>query len=101
MSDIDRRIELARRQQQLLLRSAELRNRWSAQVQPWQAPLAVADRVRETGRWLASHPEAPLAGLVVLTVMRPRRVWRWGLRLWWGWRTWRQLQRRLAVLRPR
>ena len=28
-----------------------------------------------------------------LTIRRPRRAWRWGLRLWWGWRSWQRVQR--------
>ena len=32
-------------------------------------------------------------------VLRPRRVWRWGWKLWWGWRTLRRLQRRLYPVR--
>ena len=45
-----------------------------------QRPLALADRVHEAWRWLRAHPEAPLAALVVVAVLRPRRAWRWGLR---------------------
>jgi hypothetical protein len=54
--------------------------------------------VHEGWRWLRAHPEAPIAAFVVVAVLRPRRVWRWGWKLWWGWRTLRGLQRRFSAL---
>jgi hypothetical protein len=83
----------------LMLRSAELRQNLASQVAPLQTPLALADRVREGWRWLRANPEAPMAAALVIAVLRPRRAWRWGMRLWWGWRTWRKLQRRLGRVR--
>ena len=91
-----RRAELlARRQQQLLVRSSELRGEFVADAARWQPTLALADRVWAGWRWLRAHPEAPLAAAVVLVVLRPRRMLRWGWRLWAGWRTWQRLQVRL------
>ncbi len=90
---------LLQRQQGLLLRSTELRGRLAADAVVLQRPLALADRVREGWRWLCAHPELPLAALVVVAVLRPRRVWRWGLRAWSGWRTLRRLQRHLQAVR--
>jgi hypothetical protein len=90
-----RAMALALRQQVLLLRSTELRGRLAADAAVLQPPLALADRVREGWRWLRANPAAPVAALVVVAVLRPRRVWRWGWKLWWGWRTLRRLQRRL------
>ena len=54
------------------------------------APLAMTDLFAAS---VAAHPQAPLAAAVVLVVLRPRRAWRWGLRLWWGWRSWQRVQR--------
>ena len=62
-------------------------------------PLALADRVRAGWLWLRAHPQLPLAAAVVLVVLRPRRAWRWGLRLWWGWRSWQRMQRWLQAPR--
>jgi hypothetical protein len=90
-----RAVALALRQQVLLLRSTELRGRLVADAAVLQPPLALADRVQEGWRWLRANPAAPVAALVVVAVLRPRRVWRWGWKLWWGWRTLRRLQRRL------
>lgn len=88
---------LALRQQLLLLRSAELRSRWAADTAVLRRPLALADRVQEAWRWLRANPAAPVAAVVVVAVLRPRRAWRWGLRLWWGWSALRRLQQRLQA----
>jgi len=90
----ERATALALRQQLLLLRSTELRGRLAADAAVLQPPLALADRVQESWRWLRANPAAPVAALVVVAVLRPRRVWRWGWKLWWGWRTLRRLQQR-------
>jgi hypothetical protein len=92
---------LARRQQLLLVRSSELRGQLARDAQGWQAPLALADRVHAGWRWLCGHPEAPLAAAAVLLVLRPRRVLRWGWRLWSGWRLWQRLQRQWPPHGPR
>lgn len=90
---------LLERQHRLLRRSTELRGRLAADAVVLRRPLALADRVREGWRWLRAHPEVPLAALVVVAVLRPRRAWRWGLRAWSGWLTLRRLQRRLQGFR--
>jgi hypothetical protein len=95
----ERATALALRQQVLRLRSTELRGRLAADAAVLQPPLALADRVQEGWRWLRANPAAPVAALVVVAVLRPRRVWRWGWKLWWSWRTLRRLQRRLQPVR--
>jgi hypothetical protein len=95
----ERATALALRQQLLRLRSTELRGRLAAEAAVLQPPLALADRVQEGWRWLRANPAAPVAALVVVAVLRPRRVWRWGWKLWWSWRTLRRLQRRLQPVR--
>lgn len=79
------RDELARRQQQLLIRSAELRVTLAHQAQVLQTPLAAADQVRAGVQWLRRHPQWPLGALVLLALKRPRRVFGWASRLLWGW----------------
>lgn len=90
---------LTRRQQALLLRSAALRGTLGRDLQRLQVPLALADRLHAGWQWLRAHPEAPLAAAVVIVALRPRRAWRWGLRLWWGWRSWQRMQRWLQAPR--
>jgi hypothetical protein len=91
---------LARRQQQLLIRSAELRVMLAQQAQVLQAPLAVADQVRAGVRWLRQHPQWPLGAALVLALRRPRRALGWASRLWWGWGLYQRLQQWLNKLPP-
>jgi YqjK-like protein len=76
---------LAQRQQQLLLRSAELRVTLTHQARALQTPLAMADQVQAGVQWLRQHPIWPLVTLALLALKRPRRILRWGNRLMWGW----------------
>lgn len=80
------------RQHELLLRSSDLRHQLAQDIVVVQAPLALADRVRSAWAWLRAHPEWPLAAVVVVAVLRPRRALRWGSRLWWAWNSWRRVQ---------
>ncbi|MBI3531266.1 MAG: hypothetical protein HY068_02095 [Burkholderiales bacterium] len=80
-----REAELAARQQQLLIRSAELRVTLAHQSQTLQGPLALADQAVSSVHWLRSHPQWPLGALLLLAVLRPRRALVWAGRLWWGW----------------
>jgi len=89
---------LAQRQRLLLARSSELRVHLAADAAVLQRPLELADRVHQGWRWLRVHPEVPVAALVGVAVLRARRAWRWGLRLWMGWRTLQRMQRRLRAI---
>lgn len=89
---------LESRQLRLLVRSSELRSQFAHHAVAWQSPLALADKVQAGWRWLRAHPELPLAAALVVLVLRPRRVWRLGWRLWAGWRLWQRVQGRLPPL---
>ncbi|MDH4289755.1 MAG: YqjK-like family protein [Aquincola sp.] len=91
-----RALALARRQQVLLARSAELRIHAATQLSVLRPPLDLADQFRSGWHWLRTHPEWPIGVAIMVVVLRPRRALRWGLRLWSGWRLLRRLQRRLA-----
>lgn len=82
------------------MRSTALRLQFAREARVLEAPLAVADRVRDGVRWLRSHPEVVLGGVVVVVVLRPRVAWRWALRSWGAWRVWQGLQRRIDRPRP-
>lgn len=88
----ERRLALALRQQVLLQRSEQGRTALASMLGPVRQPLALADRLLSAVSWLRAHPEGLLAAVAVLAVLRPRRVWRWGLRLWSGYRLWRRAQ---------
>jgi hypothetical protein len=78
--------ELMLRQQQLLVRSAQLRLSLADQVLVFKRPLAIADQVRSGLQWLYRNPQWPLGALMILIALRPRRALGWGGRLWRAWR---------------
>lgn len=80
------------RQEQLLLRSAELRQDLARQARALQSPLVLVDQVRSGLHWLRQHPVWPLATLGLLVFKRPRSVLRWLPRLLGGWQLYRQLR---------
>ena len=90
--------ELLLRQQRLLVRSAELRLNFSNQAQVLKTPLALADQAKTGLQWLYHHPQWPLAALVVLIVIRPRRAIAWSGRLWWGWQTFKRARNWISRL---
>lgn len=100
-----RALALARRQGQLLERSAMLRAQVAQHSQPWQQALGHVDEARERARsgwdWLRAHPEVPAAAVALLLVLRPRRTlrlaWRWGRRGLFAWRLWRRYAMHPAV----
>lgn len=89
--------ELVTRQQRLLVRNAQLRLILADQAQVLKGPLAVADQARSGFRWLYNNPRWPLAAMLVLLAVRPRRMVLWGGRLWLAWSTFKRLQSRLAT----
>jgi len=84
--------ELALRRQRVLMRSAALRASLAEQSLVLQAPLAVADVVRDAGRWLYRERGWVAGGIVVVLVVRPRRAWRVLRFGWWLWRSARRVQ---------
>lgn len=83
---------LLQRQQQLLLRSAALRQTLAQQAGALQSPLALADQLRAGGHWLRRHPVWSLAGLGLLVFRRPRIILRWLPRLLGGWQLYLRLR---------
>ena len=81
------------RRQELLRQSSELRVRLQAHAQGMQPVLRVADRAWATGVWLRDHPLLPAAARLLVALLRPRGLLRWGRR---GWSAW-QLVRRLRA----
>lgn len=84
--------ELIMRQQRLLARSAQLRLTLAGQAQSLIKPLAVADQVRNSLRWLYRNPLWPLGAVLVLVVLRPRRMLLWGGRAWWAWGSFKRVR---------
>lgn len=89
------RLRLAMARERLLERSRMLRLNAVQQSVVLLPALQVGDKVREGAQWVRANPEVVAAAAVGLAVLRPRRVWRWSLRIWGGWRLLRQVQQRL------
>ena len=75
------------RQQILLARSQELRSTLADQTEVLKKPLAWIEQIRTGVTWLRHNPQWPLGALALVVLLRPRRAFRWGGRLWWGWQT--------------
>ncbi len=86
-----RQTDLLRQQQQLLLRSAELRGALQQQVQALRTPLALADQLQAGLHWLGRHPVWPLAALAWLLLRPPHRLLRWLPTLLSAWQLMQQL----------
>ncbi len=84
------------RQQQLIMRSAQLRASIANQSQVLIKPLAFVDKVREGVQWLSRHPAWPVGAVLVLIMLKPRKAIVWAGRLWWGWQTYKRLQGRIG-----
>ncbi|MDP2869174.1 YqjK family protein [Methyloversatilis sp.] len=89
-------MHLALARERLLERSRLLRGIAVEQSAALSPALRFGDTVRDGVRWVRVHPEVIAAAAVALFLLRPRRVWRWGLRLWGGWRLLQQMQLRLG-----
>jgi len=91
---------LYRRQQQLLIRSTELRQALVRDVNRLQHPARLVDQITAGWHWIAQHPQWPLGVLAVLLVLKPRRALSWSAKLWWLWKSARQLHRLRQTLQP-
>lgn len=77
---------LALARERLQQRSAMLRERVAAESVVLQPALTLAERLRDAARWVRTHPGLVAVGVAALVVLRPRRAFGWGLRVWSGWR---------------
>ncbi len=91
-----RRHELALERERLQLRSQELRGEVVGQSQALTPWLYAADAGRDAVYWVRTHPEWVAGGVAVVLVLRPRVVWRWGMRGWSLWRLARRWRVRLT-----
>jgi hypothetical protein len=88
---------LARRREDLLARSAVLREGLARDVAGLAGPLRQADRLMDAWRWMRARPVLPLAAAAALALWRPRGAWRWMGRALGLWRVWRGLRGLLGV----
>jgi hypothetical protein len=93
----ERRLRLALKRERLVERSRALRREAVTQSAALEPMLALGDRIRAGAGWVRAHPGTVAAFFVGIAVVRPRRAWRWGTRLWAGWRLLQRVQDRLAA----
>ncbi|MDR2992169.1 MAG: YqjK-like family protein [Burkholderiaceae bacterium] len=94
------RQDLAARHQELLLRSAQLREQLAQHAQIFRPALHVADKVRGGAQWMQRNPVWPLLGAAALgmAAMRPRMVLRLTARAWSGWQLLRRVRPAVTTL---
>lgn len=86
-----RRLDLALKKQRLQLASATQRAQIGQHVAGLAPLFGAADGAGAVLDWVRQRPRWALGGAVVFAALRPRLVWRWGLR---GFSLW-QLGRRI------
>ncbi len=78
---------LTDRRHQLLQRSGQIRQQLVADASAMGPWLGLADQMRVWAHWLQRNPLWVAAAVAGLTIARPRKAFRWGMRLWSVWRT--------------
>ncbi len=87
-----RQAELALRREALCARSDRLRVELADRATVLRLPLRLADGAWRGWRWVKTHPDAVVAGVVVVVVVRPRRAWTLARWTWRSWRAWRKVR---------
>ena len=88
----NREQELLNRREQLVARSGQLRMSLVVQTAALRPRSLLAGGASTASMWVQDHPGWLLGGMVVLVVLRPRRVWRWGSRLLGAWQIVKRVQ---------
>lgn len=94
-----RQVELALRREALAARSERLRGELADRATVLRLPLQLADGAWGGWRWLKAHPDAVVAGVVIVVVVRPRRAWALARWSWRAWRNWRRVRSMVYDLR--
>jgi hypothetical protein len=72
-----RLILLAERRERLVARAVEQRLALTQHIEPWRLPLAFADWGVTALRYTLRQPQWLVGGVILLTLLRPRRVGIW------------------------
>ena len=78
-------VRLSEKRERLLNRVAQQRVALRQNVEPWRVPLALADRSITALVYVRQHPQWMVGIVILLTVARPARAWKWlerGLITW-------------------
>lgn len=84
-------IELARRKERLIARTAAQRTAVAAAYQRWQKPASMLDRGIAVARFLKAHPLLLAIGVAAAAAVGRRNLLHWIGRGWVAWRAGRTL----------
>lgn len=95
----DKLIRLAARREQLIAQAATQRMALAQSIEPWRAPLALADQGLAVVRLIKSRPAWLVGAALLLAVVRPAglrsgRMGKWLRRGWVTWQVVRNLRSR-------
>jgi YqjK-like protein len=93
-------LEIALKKQRLLIKSEELRQEFGRNGRGVEPAFQVADTAVAGANWIKRHPEVVAGVAITVVVARPKLVWKWGKRVYTGWKTWQQLSRVLTATKP-
>jgi hypothetical protein len=86
--------QLAARRERLVAQAAAQRTALVQDLEPWRAPLALADRGMAALRYVRRHPGLLAGAALVIVALRPRRAGKWIRFAWIGWQFGRRAFRR-------
>ena len=84
-------IELARRKERLIARTAAQRTAIADAYRRWQKPASMVDRGVAVARFVKAHPLLLAIGVAAAAALGRRNLLQWAGRAWVAWRTWRAL----------
>lgn len=94
MSSNSKLVAIEARRQILIEAAAAQRVALSQDIEPWRAPLALADHGLRVLRVVRRHPQWLIGAVAVYAVFRPRNIGRWLQRGWLGWQLAQSLRTR-------
>jgi hypothetical protein len=89
----DKLTRLAERREHLVAQAAAQRAALAQSVEPWRAPLALADRGVTVLRYIGRHPALVVGAMLMIAALRPKRAARGLGQAWAVWRLGRRLFR--------
>lgn len=93
MSSNPKLVAIEARRQILIEAAAAQRVALAQDIEPWRAPLALADQGLRVLRIVRQHPQWLIGAVALYALIRPRGVGLWLQRGWVGW----QLAQRLRA----
>lgn len=88
------------RREKLLAKAAAQRDEMALLLEPWQGPLALADRGVTVAAYLRGHPSIVVLAVAALVVLAPKRAFRWARRAFAVWRGYRWAAKALHEVVP-